>query len=182
MVDRLKPIAQQTCREGVLEGLGGFGALFELPVERYRRPVPVSGTDGVGTKLRLAMETGRHGGVGIDLVVLWANDVVVQGAEPLYFLDDYATGQLDLEVATQVIAGIGRGCERAGMALIGGEAAEMPGMYEAGDYDLASFCGGVVEKDALIDGSKVRPGDAVLGLASSGPHSNGYALTEVLLT
>jgi len=181
LVDRLKPIAQRTRREGVLEGLGGFGALFELPIERYRRPVLVSGTDGVGTKLKLAIETGRHGGVGIDLVAMCANDVIVQGAEPLYFLDYYATGRLDLEVATQVIEGIGRGCELAGMALIGGETAEMPGMYEAGDYDLAGFCVGVVEKDAIIDGSKVQPGDAVLGLASSGPHSNGYSLIRKVL-
>jgi phosphoribosylformylglycinamidine cyclo-ligase len=181
LVERLKSIAQGTRREGVLEGLGGFGALFELPVERYRRPVLVSGTDGVGTKLKLAIETGRHGGVGIDLVAMCANDVVVQGAEPLYFLDYYATGHLDLEVATQVIAGIGRGCELAGMALIGGETAEMPGMYEAGDYDLAGFCVGVVEKDAIIDGSDVQPGDAVLGLASSGPHSNGYSLIRKVL-
>ncbi|MCU0936091.1 MAG: phosphoribosylformylglycinamidine cyclo-ligase, partial [Gammaproteobacteria bacterium] len=176
LVERIKPIAGATRRSGVLQGLGGFGALFELPLDRYRNPVLVSGTDGVGTKLKLAIATGRHEGVGVDLVAMSANDIVVQGAEPLFFLDYYATGRLDLEVATRGIAGIGRGCELAGMALVGGETAEMPGMYAEGDYDLAGFAVGIVERDAIIDGRRVEPGDVILGLASSGPHSNGYSL------
>ena len=181
LVDRLKPIAQRTHRKGVMDSLGGFGALFELPLDRYRLPVLVSGTDGVGTKLKLAIEAKRHGGVGIDLVAMCANDIVVQGAEPLYFLDYYATGRLDLDVATQVVEGIGRGCQMAGIALIGGETAEMPGMYGNADYDLAGFCVGIVEKSAIIDGSGVKAGDTVIGLASSGPHSNGYSLVRKIL-
>ncbi|UZR28003.1 phosphoribosylformylglycinamidine cyclo-ligase [Methylococcus mesophilus] len=181
LVERIKPAARKTVRPGVLAGLGGFGSLFELPVDRYRRPVLVAGTDGVGTKLRLAIESGRHGGVGIDLVAMCANDIVVQGAEPLFFLDYYATGKLDVDVAASVIAGIAQGCERAGCALVGGETAEMPGMYAGGDYDLAGFCVGVVEKDAIIDGSRVKPGDRLIGLASSGPHSNGYSLIRKIV-
>ena len=181
LVERIKPVAARTRIPGVLAGLGGFGSLFELPVDRYRQPVLVAGTDGVGTKLKLAIETGRHDGVGVDLVAMCVNDIVVQGAEPLFFLDYYATGQLDVEVAAAVIAGIGRGCELAGCALVGGETAEMPGMYDAGDYDLAGFCVGVVEKSAILDGSLVQPGDRLLGLASSGPHSNGYSLIRKIL-
>ncbi len=181
LVERIKPLAQRTRRPGVVTGLGGFAGLFELPVDRFRRPVLVSGTDGVGTKLRLAIDTGRHEGVGVDLVAMCANDVVVQGAEPLFFLDYYATGELDEAVAYQVVEGIARGCELAGMALIGGETAEMPGMYAADDYDLAGFCVGVVEHDAIIDGSGVAPGDILLGLASSGPHANGYSLIRRIL-
>jgi len=180
-VDRIKPVAERTRRPGVLQGLGGFGALFELPVERYRQPVLVSATDGVGTKLKLAIETRRHETVGIDLVAMCANDLVVQGAEPLFFLDYYATGLLDVEVAARVIHGIARGCELANMALIGGETAEMPGMYGQDDYDLAGFCVGIVEKDAIIDGNRAQPGDTLIGIASSGPHSNGYSLIRRIL-
>jgi phosphoribosylformylglycinamidine cyclo-ligase len=181
LVERIKPAVKRSMRPEVLAGLGGFGALFELPVDRYRRPVLVSGTDGVGTKLRLAIETGRHDTIGIDLVAMCANDIVVQGAEPLFFLDYYATGKLSIEVAATVITGIVEGCVQAGAALIGGETAEMPGMYAEGDYDLAGFCVGVVEKDAIIDGSRTRSGDVVIGLPSSGPHSNGYSLIRKLL-
>jgi phosphoribosylformylglycinamidine cyclo-ligase len=169
-------------RPEVLGGLGGFGALFEIPLERYRRPVLVSGTDGVGTKLKLAIETGRHDTIGIDLVGMCVNDVVVQGAEPLFFLDYYATGKLSVPVAEAVIKGIVEGCVQAGAALVGGETAEMPGMYADGDYDLAGFCVGIVEKDRIIDGSRTRPGDVIIGLPSSGPHSNGYSLIRKLLT
>jgi len=181
LVERIKPLVRRTMRPEVLAGIGGFGALVELPLDRYRRPVLVSGTDGVGTKLRLAIESGKHDTIGIDLVAMCANDVVVQGAEPLFFLDYYATGHLNVEVATAVVRGIAEGCAQAGAALVGGETAEMPGMYQGEDYDLAGFCVGVVEKDAIIDGRAVRPGDAVIGLASSGAHSNGYSLIRKLL-
>lgn len=181
LVERIKPLVRRAQRPEVLAGIGGFGALVELPEGRWRRPVLVSGTDGVGTKLRLAIDTGRHDRIGIDLVGMCVNDVAVQGAEPLFFLDYYATGKLDVDVATSVVAGIVEGCRLAGCALVGGETAEMPGMYHGGDYDLAGFCVGVVEKDAIIDGSRVRAGDAVIGLASSGPHSNGYSLIRKLV-
>lgn len=182
LVERIKPAVKRSMRPEVLAGLGGFGALFEIPVDRYRKPVLVSGTDGVGTKLRLAIETGRHDTIGIDLVAMCVNDVVVQGAEPLFFLDYYATAKLRVDVAESVIKGIVEGCVQAGAALIGGETAEMPGMYADGDYDLAGFCVGIVEKDAIIDGTKTRSGDAVIGLPSSGPHSNGYSLVRKLLS
>ena len=181
LVDRIKPHARRTLRPGVLSGLGGFGALFELPLDRYRQPVLVSGADGVGTKLKLALELNRHDTIGVDLVAMCANDVLVVGAEPLLFLDYYATGKLDVDVAAAVVKGIADGCEQAGAALVGGETAEMPGMYHDGDYDLAGFCVGVVEKARIIDGSKVQPGDVLLGLASSGPHSNGYSLIRKIL-
>jgi len=181
LVELIKPRVARTMRPEVLAGIGGFGAMVEVPVDRYRRPVLVSGTDGVGTKLKLAIETGCHDTIGIDLVAMCANDVVVQGAEPLYFLDYYATGRLNVEVAARVIGGIAEGCVQAGAALVGGETAEMPGMYGGEDYDLAGFCVGVVEKDAIIDGSRVQAGDAVIGLGSSGPHSNGYSLIRKLI-
>ncbi len=181
LVERIKPIAKQTFRPGVLTGLGGFGALFELPMDRYQQPVLVSGTDGVGTKLKLAMLMNKHDTIGIDLVAMCVNDLIVGGAEPLYFLDYYATGALNVEEAADVMRGIGKGCELAGAALTGGETAEMPGMYEHGDYDLAGFCVGIVEKADIIDGSQVKAGDVILGLASSGPHSNGYSLIRKVL-
>lgn len=181
LVEAIKPIAKATKRPEVMASLGGFGALFELPIHKYKNPVLVSGTDGVGTKLRLAIHSGKHDQVGIDLVAMCVNDLVVQGAEPLFFLDYYATGKLDLYTAESVVKGIGEGCQQAGCALIGGETAEMPGMYPLGDYDLAGFCVGIVEKDQLIDGSKVKPGDLLLGLASSGPHSNGYSLIRKII-
>jgi phosphoribosylformylglycinamidine cyclo-ligase len=181
LVERIKPVVKRTMRKEVLAGIGGFGALVEVPLDRYRRPVLVSGTDGVGTKLRLAIDTGRHDRIGIDLVAMCANDVVVSGAEPLFFLDYYATGKLRVDVAEAVIRGIAEGCAQAGAALVGGETAEMPGMYQGDDYDLAGFCVGVVERDAIIDGSKISAGDVVIGLASSGPHSNGYSLIRKLV-
>src|SRR4029450_9394804 len=176
LVERIKPLIKRSLRPEVLGGLGGFGALVEVPLDRYRKPVLVSGTDGVRTKLRLAIETGRHDTIGIDLVAMCANDIVVHGAEPLYFLDYYATGHLDIAVAESVITGIVEGCVQAGAALVGGETAEMPSMYAAEDYDLAGFCVGIVEKDRIIDGTRTRPGDVIIGLPSSGPHSNGYSL------
>ena len=181
LVERIKPHVKRSMRPEVMGGLGGFGALFELPLDRYRKPVLVSGTDGVGTKLRLAIETGRHDTIGIDLVGMCVNDVVVQGAEPLFFLDYYATGKLSVDVAESVIKGIVEGCVQAGCALVGGETAEMPGMYATGDYDLAGFCVGVVEKDRIIDGSETKAGDVLIALPSSGPHSNGYSLIRKLL-
>src|SRR6516162_5264069 len=180
LVERIKPLVRRAQRREVLAGIGGFGALIELP-PGYRQPVLVAGTDGVGTKLRLAIDTGRHDTIGIDLVAMCANDVVVQGAEPLFFLDYYATGKLQVAVAEAVVRGIVEGCVQAGAALVGGETAEMPGMYHDADYDLAGFCVGVVEKDAIIDGSAVAAGDAIIGLASSGPHSNGYSLIRKLI-
>ena len=181
LVERIKPLVQKTQRPECLGNIGGFGGLFELPIDRYRRPVLVSGTDGVGTKLKLAVILDRHDTIGIDLVAMCVNDVLVLGAEPLYFLDYFATGRLSPEHAQSVIAGIATGCEAAGAALIGGETAGMPGMYSSGDYDLAGFCVGVVEKDQIIDGSHIRAGDQVLGLASSGLHSNGYSLARAVL-
>lgn len=181
LVQRIKPQAARTHRPGILGGIGGFGALFELPLDRYREPVLVSGTDGVGTKLRLAMDMKKHDTIGIDLVAMCVNDLVVQGAEPLFFLDYYATGRLDVDAAADVIKGIADGCVQAGCALVGGETAEMPGMYHGEDYDLAGFCVGVVEKSRIIDGSAVKPGDVLIGLASSGPHSNGYSLIRKVI-
>ena len=181
LIERIKPMVARTRRPEVLAGLGGFGGLFAIPPDRYKEPVLVSGTDGVGTKLKLAHMTGKHDTIGIDLVAMCVNDVLVQGAEPLFFLDYFACGQLDTEVAAAVISGIADGCEQAGAALIGGETAEMPDMYTAGEYDLAGFCVGAVEKSELIDGSSVQADDVIIGLASSGPHSNGYSLIRKVL-
>ncbi len=180
LVERIKGITARTTRPEVLGGLGGFGALCELP-SGYREPVLVSGTDGVGTKLRLAMELGVHNSIGIDLVAMCVNDLVVAGAEPLFFLDYYATGALHVDTAAAVVSGIGKGCELAGCALVGGETAEMPGMYSGEDYDLAGFCVGVVEKSKIIDGSTVEAGDALVAIASSGVHANGFSLVRKIL-
>jgi phosphoribosylformylglycinamidine cyclo-ligase len=181
LVERIKPIAARTRTAGVMAGLGGFGSLFELPLGRYQNPILVSGTDGVGTKLKLAIDLGIHNTVGIDLVAMCVNDIIVQGAEPLFFLDYFATGKLDVDAASAVIEGIGKGCELAGAALVGGETAEMPGMYADGEYDLAGFCVGIVEKSKVLDGSKVKAGDKLIGIASSGPHSNGYSLIRKII-
>lgn len=180
LVEKIKHVTKRTHRPEVRGGLGGFGALCAIP-EKYSKPMLVSGTDGVGTKLRLAMDLEQHFGVGIDLVAMCVNDLIVQGAEPLFFLDYYATGKLNVDVAAEVVSGIGQGCEYAGCALIGGETAEMPGMYHGEDYDVAGFCVGVVEQDQVIDGSKVKAGDNIIALASSGPHSNGYSLIRKIL-
>jgi phosphoribosylformylglycinamidine cyclo-ligase len=180
LVERIKPLAKKTMREGVLAGIGGFGALFEVP-KRYKEPVLVSGTDGVGTKLKLAFEWQMHDTVGIDLVAMSVNDVLVQGAEPLFFLDYFACGKLDVDTAAAVIGGIAKGCELSGCALIGGETAEMPGMYPAGEYDLAGFAVGVVEKSKILTGQNVQAGDVVLGLSSSGVHSNGFSLVRKVI-
>ena len=180
LVDRIKPLAKKTMREGVLAGIGGFGALFEVP-KRYKEPVLVSGTDGVGTKLRLAFEWNRHETIGQDLVAMSVNDILVQGAEPLFFLDYFACGKLTVDTAATVVAGIAHGCELSGCALIGGETAEMPGMYPPGEYDLAGFAVGAVEKSKIITGASIVPGDVVLAIASSGAHSNGYSLVRKII-
>jgi phosphoribosylformylglycinamidine cyclo-ligase len=181
LVERIKPIVKRTHRSGVLGGLGGFGGLFELPLNQYKNPVLVSGTDGVGTKLRVAIDLQQYDTVGIDLVAMCVNDVIVAGAEPLFFLDYLATGKLDVEVATSIVAGIGEGCVRAGAALVGGETAEMPGMYEGDDFDLAGFTVGLVEKSDILDKNNVADGDVIIGINSSGPHSNGYSLIRKVL-
>ena len=180
LVDKIKGAVKRTRRPEVMGGIGGFGALCELPT-KYKQPVLVSGTDGVGTKLRLALDMKKHDTIGIDLVAMCVNDLIVQGAEPLFFLDYYATGKLDVDTAADVVAGIAEGCVQSGCALIGGETAEMPGMYEGDDYDVAGFCVGVVEKEDIIDGTKVAAGDALIAVGSSGPHSNGYSLVRKIL-
>ena len=180
LVNRIKSVVKETKRPEVMSGLGGFGALCAIP-QKYNQPILVSGTDGVGTKLRLAMDLNRHESIGIDLVAMCVNDLIVQGAEPLFFLDYYATGKLNVDVAATVVTGIAQGCKQSGCALVGGETAEMPGMYHGDDYDLAGFCVGVVEKSEMIDGSKVRDGDALIALASSGAHSNGYSLVRKII-
>ncbi|MBD5770250.1 phosphoribosylformylglycinamidine cyclo-ligase [Marinomonas colpomeniae] len=180
LVERIKGVSKKTRRPEVMGGLGGFGALTRLPT-KYKKPILVSGTDGVGTKLRLAMDLNQHDTIGIDLVAMCVNDLIVAGAEPLLFLDYYATGKLDIDVAANVVTGIGEGCLQAGCALVGGETAEMPGMYHDGDYDLAGFCVGVVEEDDIIDGTNVKAGDTLIALGSSGPHSNGYSLIRKIL-
>jgi phosphoribosylformylglycinamidine cyclo-ligase len=181
LVERIKPAVRRTMRPEVLAGVGGFGASVRVPLERYREPVMVSGTDGVGTKLKLAQQLGRHDSIGIDLVGMCVNDVLVQGAEPIFFLDYFATGKLEVDVAAAVVAGIARGCEESGCALVGGETAEMPDMYPPGEYDLAGFCVGLVERSKMLDGSQVRAGQRLVGIASSGPHSNGYSLIRRIL-
>ncbi|MFI9654030.1 phosphoribosylformylglycinamidine cyclo-ligase [Guyparkeria sp. GHLCS8-2] len=181
LVERIKPAVKRTQRPEVMGGLGGFGGLFALDTSKFKQPVLVSGTDGVGTKLRLAIDLGKHDAIGIDLVAMCVNDILVTGAEPLFFLDYYATGKLDVDVAAQVVEGIANGCEQAGCALIGGETAEMPSMYEEGDYDLAGFAVGAVEKDQLIDGSKVAASDKLIALPASGPHANGYSLIRKVI-
>ena len=181
LIERIKPIAKSTFRPGVLAGLGGFGAMFEIPLDKYKNPVLISGTDGVGTKLKVAEMLNKHGTIGIDLVAMCVNDLIVQGAEPLFFLDYFATGSLNPDIATSVIEGIGEGCRQSGCSLIGGETAEMPGMYSGEDYDLAGFCVGIAEKSRIIDGSKVSEGDHIVALGSSGPHSNGYSLIRKVL-
>jgi len=181
LIEKIKPIAKSTLRPGVLGGLGGFGAMFEIPLDKYKNPVLISGTDGVGTKLMVAEMLNKHDTIGIDLVAMCVNDLIVQGAEPLFFLDYYATGSLNQDVAISVISGIGEGCRQSGCSLIGGETAEMPGMYQGEEYDLAGFCVGIVEKDNIIDGSKVSLGDHIIALGSSGPHSNGYSLIRKVL-
>jgi phosphoribosylformylglycinamidine cyclo-ligase len=181
LIEKIKPIAKSTLRPGVLGGLGGFGAMFEIPLEKYKNPVLISGTDGVGTKLKVAEMLKKHDTIGIDLVAMCVNDLIVQGAEPLFFLDYYATGSLNSEIATSVIEGIGEGCRQSGCSLIGGETAEMPGMYNGEEYDLAGFCVGIVDKNQVIDGSKVNEGDHIVALGSSGPHSNGYSLIRKVL-
>ena len=181
LVNKIKPLVKSTSRPEVVGGLGGFAGLFALPLDRYRQPLLVAATDGVGTKLKIAGKIGKHDTIGIDLVAMCVNDLIVQGAEPLFFLDYFATSHLDVETAEQVIKGIANGCKQAGTALIGGETAEMPGIYHGEDYDLAGFCTGIVEKDELIDGSKVANGDILIGVASSGPHSNGYSLIRKLI-
>ncbi|MCB1613218.1 MAG: phosphoribosylformylglycinamidine cyclo-ligase, partial [Xanthomonadales bacterium] len=182
LVERIKPAVRRTMRPEVLAGVGGFGASVQVPLERFKEPVMVSGTDGVGTKLRLAHQLGRHDTIGIDLVAMCVNDVLVQGAEPIFFLDYFATGKLEVDVAASVVAGIARGCEESGCALVGGETAEMPDMYPPGEYDLAGFCVGLVERSKMLDGSAVRAGQRLVGIASSGPHSNGYSLIRRILS
>mgnify|MGYP001280201484 CR=1 FL=1 len=181
LISRIKPIASETAQPGVIGSVGGFGALFEIPVHKYVEPVLVSGTDGVGTKLKLAIDTGHHHSVGEDLVAMCANDIVVSGAEPLFFLDYYATGKLNIDIAESVIRSIANGCRKAGASLVGGETAELPGMYHGDDYDLAGFCVGIVEKEKIIDGSSVSGSDVLIGISSTGLHANGYSLVRKII-